>query len=114
MRIPFSGYNDAILGAAVLSISSDAAFATKGKVFWLRGIVITNTHATQTGLVDLYDQDEAAAVAANKRGSIQCPPVATTVVDFPAPGIKFITEVGAVKTNGTVVAYDVLVTGYME
>ncbi len=114
MGIPFSGYNDAALGAAVLSISSDADFAGKGKVFWLRGVLITNTHATDTAKVDLFDQDEAAVTPANMRGSVQCPAKATTMIDFPAPGIKFITEVGAVKTAGTIAAYDVLVTGYME
>lgn len=114
MRIPFSGHNTVALDAAVKSISTAAGFAAKGKVFWLKGISITNTHATQTGLVDLYDQVAGAIVPASKRGSVQCPPVATTVVDFPAPGIKFIAEVGAVKTNGTFIAYDVLVTGYME
>ncbi|MBW2559624.1 MAG: hypothetical protein JRE40_02090 [Deltaproteobacteria bacterium] len=114
VRHKFSGYNDEALTTTVKSISSDADFATKGRVFWLKGISISNTHASETGLVDLYDQDEGAIVAANQRGSILCPPNSTTVVDYPAPGIKFATEVGAVLTNGTVGAYDVLVTGYEE
>jgi hypothetical protein len=114
MREPFSGYNDEALTTTVKSISSDGDFSGKGRVFWLRGIVISNSHASETGIVDLYDQDEGSATAANQRGSVICPPNSTTTIDYPAPGIKFETELGAVLTNGTVGAYDVLVTGYLE
>ncbi|MBA7691952.1 hypothetical protein ES703_100508 [subsurface metagenome] len=114
MRIPLSGYNDEALTTTVKEIISGEDFDGDGVVFWLRGVAITNEHATETALVDLFDQDEAAVTAANQRGSVQCPAKATTVVDFPAPGIAFKTNIGAVVTDGTVNAYGVVACGYKE
>ena len=113
-RHAFSGYNDEALTTTVKSISSDGDFSTKGQVFWLRGVTLTNEHATQTGLIDLYDQDEAAATAANQRAAIQVEALTTVVVEFSAPGIPFKTELGAVATNGTFNAYTASCWGYLE
>lgn len=114
MRVPLSGINDENLTTTVKEIISGQDFDGEKVVFWLRGISITNEHTSETALVDLYDQDEAAVTAAKQRGSIQCPPKATTIKEYPAPGIGFKTNIGAVLTNGTVNAYGVVAFGYKE
>jgi len=114
MRVPLSGYNDENLTTTVKEIISGEDFDGDAVTFWLRGVAITNEHATETALVDLYDQDEGSATAANQRGSVICPPNATTVVDYGPPGIAFKTNIGAVLTNGTVNAYGVVAYGYKE
>jgi len=113
-RVPLSGYNDEALTTTVKEIISGEDFDGELVVFWLRGMAIGNEHATATGVVELFDQDEAAVTAANQRGVFLCPPSATTVFDFPAPGIKFATNIGAIITGGTVGAYGVVAWGYKE
>jgi len=114
MRIPLSGYNDAVLTTTVVEIISGEDFDGEGVVFWLRSLMIYNSHASIDAIVDLYDQDEGAVVAANQRGTIIAPYGTTTVVDFPAPGIAFRTNIGAVLGAGTVAAYECLAWGYKE
>lgn len=117
-RIPFSGYNDeAIEDTNAKSVSSDADFATQDKTFWLRGISISNDHATETATVTFYDSDEAAlaGIAATARCSIIIGPQDTVVADYSAPGIPFRTEVCAGDdAAGTFATYSVSVWGYLE
>jgi len=114
-RIPVSGYNDEALtvpATDMREIISGEDFDGEGVVFWLRGMAIGNEHATETAVVELADQDEGALTAANQRGVFICPANATTVFDFPAPGIKFKTNITAATTGGTIGAYGVVAWGY--
>jgi hypothetical protein len=64
---------------------------------------------------DIYDQNEGAEVAANKRFSVNVPKSTTTTIEFPAPGVKFVTNItgGLVGAAGTVSAYNVHAGGYV-
>lgn len=109
----FSGVSNDALGASVKSLCSDVVFSTIKKTFWCRYIQVTNEHATETALIDIYDMEEAGAAVANQRGSIQVGPTDTVIVEYPAPGLKVVTELGATTTNGTVNAYNVICGGYL-
>ncbi len=117
IRIPISGFSDQALqtpGAGCREFISGANFDGNSKKFWLTGVVIANEHATEVATVEVYDQDEAAAVAASQRLTLLCPPLATTVFDFPLPGIQFFTNITGGTTLGTINAYGVTASGYME
>lgn len=117
MRVPKSGYNDEALttpGSDMREIISGEDFDGDGVTFWLRGMSIGNEHATQTAVVELADDDEGAITAANQRGVFLCPPNATTVFEFSAPGIAFFTNIVAGTTSGTIGAYGVLAWGFKE
>ncbi len=115
MRKPFSGYNDdAQHGTNLYRICEPGL---NGRVFWLKGIVINNPGASDHE-VKIYDEAQAATPAApvsaaKQRLAITAKAAATTVVDFPAPGIKFVDDVGAVS-HADITAYDIAVTGYLE
>ena len=111
----FSGYSNDALGAAVKSLCSDVVFnaTTLKKTFWCKYIQVTNEHATDTTLIDIYDMEEAAVDLSRQRGSIQVGPVDTVIVEYPAPGLKIEIELGATATNGTVNAYNVICGGYL-
>jgi hypothetical protein len=114
-RIPVSGYNDQALttpAVAMREIISGEDFDGEDLVFWLRGMAIGNEHATEAAVVELADQDEAVLTPANQRGVFICPPSATTVFDFSAPGLKFKTNITAATTGGTIGAYGVMAWGY--
>lgn len=114
MRSPFSGYNDDAQHAANLMRICEPGIGSK--VFWLKGIIINNPGSSDRE-VKLYDEAEAASpttpTAALQRLAITAKANATTAVDIPAPGIKFVTDVGA-KSHADITAYDIAVTGYLE
>lgn len=114
MRVPLSGINDEALDTTANEIISGEDFDDEGVIFWLRSLVVGNEHVTETGIVELYDQDEAAVSSTKQRGVFICPPNATTIFDIPAPGIAFKTNICAAITNGTVGAYGVVASGYKE
>lgn len=114
MRFPFSGYNDDDQHASNLMRICEPGIGDK--VLWMRGISVTNENeADQT--IKLYDEAEDAtpgtATAAKQRLTITAKANATTVVDYPAPGVKFVDDVGA-TSHADIKAYDVTVTGYLE
>jgi len=111
---PFSGYNDEALTTTVKCISSDEALSTDLKTLWLRGVTLTNEHASQTGLIDLYDQAEGSATTGNQRGAIEVGPESTVIAEYSAPGMPFRTMLGAVATNGTFNAYTIVCWGFLE
>lgn len=82
--------------------------------FWLRWVAIYNSHATDDAVVDIYDQDENVATAANQRLTIVAPAGTTTVVELPAPGMAFTTNLTAAVTGGTVAVYEAAAGGYLE
>jgi len=117
-RYPISGYNDEALTAPATDVREIVApgydLDGRGRVFWLRGISITNEHSTNDAVVELWEQDEGAAVAANQRSTIYVPASSTVHVDYPEPGLKFLTNVCASTTAGTINAYGVSTYGFEE
>jgi len=113
MRYAKSGYNDEALTTTAKQILTPGI--TSGRVFWLRGVVITETGGTVDATVKIYDQAEGTAVAANQRvPNLICSMGKTTTVEFPAPGIKFVTDVTATVSGGAVAAYNAVAIGYEE
>ena len=114
MRSSFSGYNNDAQHASNLYRICEPGIGSQ--VFWLKGIAITNP-GTADHTVNIYDEAEAATpttpTAAKQRLAIIAKAGATTVVDFPAPGIKFVDDVGAVS-HADILAYEVNLTGYLE
>ena len=115
-RFPKSGYNVAAITAiGVGSLQILTGGITTGRVFWLRGLVLTNEHAANQGIAELWDQ--AAAVTptpANQRGAFVVPANDTLFLEFAAPGILFTTDVTLTVSAGTLAAYSQLVSGYEE
>lgn len=109
-RIPADGYNDEALtipATDVREFISGADFDGEEMVFWLRHLTIANEHATETATVEVYDQNEAVATAANQRLTLLCPPNATTIFEWPWPGVAFHTNICGATTLGTINAYGV-------
>lgn len=115
MRIPFSGYNDHDLHADNLYRICEPGLG--GRVFWLRSIVINNPTGGADRQIKLYDEAEADSPTTptdtKQRAAITAKSEATTVVDFPAPGIKFVDDLGAVG-HADILAYNLTVIGYLE
>lgn len=120
-RYSRSGRNDEVLttsGADVRELlgvqgSIGAGFHT-GRTFWLRSVWVYNSHATDDGVVTLWDQDEAVATAANERLSFPAPAATFTKIDLPAPGLEFVTNLCAAISAGTVAIYQAGASGYEE
>lgn len=114
MRNPFSGYSDDNQHGTNLYRICEPGLG--GRTFRMRGISITNPGDTDY-LVKIYDEAEAdtptTPTAAKQRLAIMAKAGATTVVDFSAPGIKFVDDVGAVS-NAAILAYDIAVWGWTE
>jgi len=126
MRYPRSSYNDEAL------VKYDASNKellkggiTPGRVFWLKGLVITNAHAANADQVVIYDDptEDAEAVVpgpaiADRRLTIFCGPADTVVIDYPGPGFKFVDGMVASTLEspvaGTFAAYSIAVMGYEE
>lgn len=126
MRYKRSSYNDEALvryDAGNKQLLKDGI--TPGRVFWLKGLVITNAHAANADQVVIYDDPTEAAegvvpgpAAADRRLTVFCGPADTVFIDFPGPGMKFIAGMVAstlgVPAAGTFNAYSIAVTGYEE
>lgn len=116
-KFPLSGYNDEAFTAPATDVRemiTSADFDGRNRIFWLRGFIVANEHATQVSVYEFYDQNEAAATAANQRGTVILPANASTHVDLTAPGFKFVTNLTAGITNGTVNIGGVTTWGYEE
>jgi len=114
---PYDGYNDQAMAdptAACRELISGANFDGNGQEFWLRYIIAIETGGVDA-ILEFYDQNEAVAVAANKRFSVNIPKSTTTTIDIPAPGIKFTTNLvaGVTGGSGTLAAYNIHAGGYL-
>lgn len=114
---PFDGYSDEAMADPTVDcreLISGADFDGDGQEFWLRFIIVRESGGVD-GVFDIYDQNEGAEVAANKRFSVNVPKSTTTTIEFPAPGVKFVTNItgGLVGAAGTVSAYNVHAGGYV-
>jgi len=110
-------YND----EALAIYSSDARQllqngVSSGREFWLRGIAITNSHASEGVVVNLYDSNTegASPTATLQRAALYVAAANTAVFSFEGPGIKFATGIlaGLATATGTISAYSVTVWGY--
>ncbi len=124
MRIPIDGHND----AALVAVATDSRELISGlncdadkRVFVLQHLQVSNEHATDPGVLELWDQDEstAGAVAANQRGpSIHVGPGQTLLINFAGGlingGIRFVTNLVATVTAGTFPAFSQSAQGYLE
>ena len=117
-RYPFLGYND----EAMAAYDSDARQldqngVTAGRVKWLRGIMITESGGV-AGVLYIYDYDTEGTdpTVTLQRASIYIGANTTVVVDFVAPGLKFITGLvaGLASATSTIAAYAITVWGYEE
>lgn len=85
-----SGDPTALLGGQAVLGSHNSGNITSGRVLWLRSFWAYNP--TTVVSLALFD----ASVAVNPTGStrravVRCASGATTMIDFPAPGLKFAT-----------------------
>ena len=116
-RIPVSGHNDEALDApgtdmreVITGLDPDG----DGRIFYLTSLSIANEHATETTVVELADQDEAAITAANQRGApIHVGPGDTVQVTFGDGEMPFVTNITAGCTDGTVATLSVHAAGYL-
>jgi len=120
-RIYVSGIN----AEAMTIFSGDARFVINGldpdgdgRIFYLTHISITNEHATEGTVVELWDKDEGApgADATTHRGSvIQIGPNTTTHVDFVDGSMPFVTNCVAstVAAVGTIAIGGIHAAGYL-
>jgi len=93
---------------------SGADFDGELATFHLLGIIIYNSDGAADAVVDIYDQDEGVAVAANQQFTIVAPFGVTTIVSLDAPGWQFHTNITAATTGGTIAAYEAGAWGYLE
>jgi len=117
-RYPFSSYSDEAMDAYDDDCRKiDQNDVTAGRVKWLRGIMITENGGT-AGTLQIYDYDTegASPTATLQRAAIYFGANQTTVIDFPAPGLKFIDGIiaGMDADGPTVPAYGIVVWGYEE
>lgn len=118
MRYAKSGANDEALAIA----TSDARELitggfTTGRTFRLKGVMLTNEHATQDAVVKLFDSAEGAqATDAASKASIVVPARSTVKVEFAEPGLAFVTNLtaGLEAATGTFGAYKQCAWGYEE
>ena len=116
-RYPFSSHNVAVMQAYTAStIKLEQNGVTTGRVMWLRGISVSNIETAEVGILRVYDSvtEGANPTVTLQRLTVVIGPSETVVLDYPAPGIKFITGVSGSVTAGTVAAYSVHCTGYEE
>ncbi len=117
-RYPFMSYSDEVMAAFdVDSRQLDQNGVTSGRVKWLRGIMITENGGT-AGTLWIYDYNTegASPTATLQRATIYVGAYDTAVIDFGAPGIKFVTGIlaGLAAAGATIPAYGVTVWGYEE
>ena len=116
-KVMVSGHNDealAVPGTDVRELISGLDPDGDGKVFYLKKLVLANEHATEVGVVELYDQDEAVGVAANQRlAPIHVPPGDTVIVNYEDGEAPFVTNLTAGVTLGTFATLSQHASGYL-
>jgi hypothetical protein len=116
-RRDYDGYNDEALTDPTVDcreLITGADFDAGGQIFWLRYIIIRNSHATDDAILEVYDQNEGVAVAINLRFTADLPANATTVIEIPSPGISFYVNItaGLNGATGTVAVGNAHAGGY--
>lgn len=116
-KYPRSSYNDqAIIDSATAARHLLQGGVTTGRVFWLRGMKVSNPGIAS--VLNLFDSTtEGAAPAADlQRLQVTIAATSTNQFDFGYPGIKFVTGIIAGETAAlaTLQAYGISVWGYEE
>src|SRR3990167_8507982 len=97
-KIPVAGWNEEAMttaGTDVRSIFTDPAgadpdFDGTGRVFMMKNLVVTNTHASQTATFTVYDLDDAGTGSAtNTVLTILVPPSDTIMLSWQDAGPLF-------------------------
>ncbi len=118
MKREYDGFNDEALAdptADCRELITGADFDGDLGTFWLRYIIIRESGGANDAIVSLYDQDEGVAVAANLRAAFDLPKGTTQIIEFPAPGLSFKTNItaGLVAAAGTVAIGNAHAGGYL-
>jgi hypothetical protein len=112
-RIYVSGHNDEALTTTTKNLISDTDPDGDGRILWIEDIYLYNSHATEVGVVLLYDQDEGSATAANQRGAtLSVPALDTLHVHYESP-LPFVTNFGVTATAGTFATLAQGASGYL-
>ena len=116
-KVHVSGHNDEALtipATDVRELISGLDPNGDGKIFYLKKLVLANEHATEEGVVELYDQDEGAATAANQRlAPIHVPAGDTVIVNFEDGEAPFVTNLCGAVTLGTFATLSQHASGYL-
>ena len=116
-RIYVSGHNDEALvvpGTAMREVISDLDPSSDGRIFYLTTLSVANEHATETAVIELADQAEAAITAANQRGApIHVGPGDTVQATWEPGEMPFVTNCVIATTGGTVATLSVHGAGYL-
>jgi len=115
---PYDGQNAAEITdapAAVVGMIAGADFDGDGQIFWLRHLLVRNSHAAQDLVLALYDQNVGVGALANQRFRVDVPAATTLSIDFPAPGISFLVNITGGKTAavGMIDTAEAHVSGYL-
>lgn len=122
MQFPRSGVTGEALTTSATDVRSLLGLnstLTEDRVLFLRAVWAYNSHAANADTLTLWDVAEGAGpAAATQRLSVPLPALTLTMVEFPAPGLKFVTNLTASLDNspaaGTVAVYEAGATGYED
>ena len=116
-RIHVSGHNDAVLtvpGTGMVEVISNLDPDGDGRIFYATSLSVANEHATQTAVIEMADQDEAANTAATQRGApSHVGPGDTVQATWAAGEMPYVTNLTIAVTNGTVATLSVHGAGYL-
>lgn len=116
-RVFVSGHNDEALtvpGTDMRELITGLDPDGDGKIFYLKKAIFANEHATEVGVVEFADDDEAAITAANQRGApIHVPAQDTVIVNFADGEFPFVTNCVVGATNGTFATLSQHGAGYL-
>ena len=116
-RIYVAGHNDEALtvpGTAMREVISGLDPDGDGRIFYATALSVANEHATETAVIEMADQDEAAITAANQRGApIHVGPGDTVQATWEPGEMPFVTNWTIAVTSGTVATLSVHGAGYL-
>lgn len=115
-RYERNGRTDEALTTSAVDVREllGAGFSQTSRKLRLRFVWVYNSHATDDGVVTLWDQAEGVAVAANERFSFVAPASSFTMIEIPSPGLLFQTNCCAAISAGTAAIYQAGGGGYEE
>ena len=100
-RIYVSGTNDEALTTTTKMLISDTDPASDGRILYISDIYLYNSHATEVGIIKLYDLGEASVTTTAQRGTtIAVPALDTLHVHYESP-LPFVTNFTVAASAGT-------------
>ena len=116
-RIYVSGHNDEALtvpGTDMREVISGLDPDGDGRIFYATSLSVANEHATETAVIEMADQDEAAITAANQRGApIHVGPGDTVQATWEPGEMPVVTNWTIAVPSGTVATLSVHGAGYL-